>query len=66
MAFDKGFITIDKNYRVIVSKEIKNLTPKKVFEDYFYRYENQKIILPDKFLPFKEFLEFHNNNIFEK
>jgi putative restriction endonuclease len=29
-------------------------------------YENQSIILPDKFLPSKEFLEYHHENIFIK
>lgn len=32
----------------------------------FLKYNDQKIILPDKFLPAPEFLDYHYNNIFEK
>ena len=35
-------------------------------QDFFMKYENQKINLPDKFLPTKEFLDYHYLNIFKK
>ena len=34
--------------------------------DFFFKYKNQKIILPDKFLPIREFLDYHYQNIFRK
>ncbi|MEO8210808.1 MAG: hypothetical protein ABI840_09605 [bacterium] len=34
--------------------------------DFFLKYENLSIKLPDKFTPSKEFLEYHNKNIYRK
>lgn len=63
-AFDRGFITIDKRYIIHISYEIisMNNEPEML---YFKKYDGQQIILPDKFLPNKDFLEYHNDVIFE-
>lgn len=64
-AFDKGLITITLDYKVKLSKSI--LDNKEDFvKDVFHKYHNQKIMLPDRYLPAKEFIEWHNENIFEK
>ena len=34
-------------------------------EKYFLIYDNKSIILPEKFMPEKSFLEYHNDVIFE-
>ncbi len=65
-AFDKGFITITTDYKVKLSNKLKELIEPENSRDFFLKYENKKIILPDKFLPSKEFLNFHNYNIFLK
>ena len=65
-AFDQGFITITTNYKVIVSKQFNYRADENAVKDLFLKYENQSIILPDKFLPSKEFLDYHNNNIFRE
>lgn len=62
--FDDGYITIDPDYRVDVSKRLH--------EDYgngkdYYKYHGQKLlILPERMdnRPSKEYLEWHNNNVF--
>ena len=62
--FDEGYITIDQDYSVDVSKRLH--------EDYgngkdYYKYHGQRLlILPDKTvqLPSKEYLEWHNENVF--
>ena len=62
--FDDGYITIDKEYRIDVSKRLH--------EDYgngkdYYKYHGQKmLILPDKdiLLPSQEYIEWHNENVF--
>ncbi|MCF0134423.1 MAG: HNH endonuclease [Blautia sp.] len=62
--FDGGYITIDKDYRIDVSKRLH--------EDYgngkdYYKYHGKKLlILPEKQieLPSLEYLEWHNNNVF--
>lgn len=62
--FDGGYITIDKEYRIDVSKRLH--------EDYgngkdYYKYHGEKLlILPEKNieLPSKEYLEWHNEHVF--
>ena len=62
--FDEGYITIDEDYRIDVSKRLH--------EDYgngrdYYKYHGQKLlILPEKKieLPSREFLRWHNENVF--
>lgn len=62
--YDDGYITVDTDYRVNVSKRLH--------EDYgngkdYYKYDGQELLLlPDNKieLPSKEFLEWHNNNVY--
>ena len=63
-AFDRGLITLDSKLRLIVSKEMKNAEMDKQTRDWFYGYEGKQISLPDKFLPGKSFLEYHNDVVF--
>ena len=58
-AFDKGFISFDENYQVVVSAELKNQK-----SQYFSDLEGQKMTLPKKFLPNLDFLKYHNERIF--
>jgi len=64
-AFDRGFITITTDYKIKVSKHLFDLQKETAVVDLFMKYENQKINLPDKFLPTKEFLDYHFHNIFK-
>ncbi len=64
-AFDRGFITITTNFKIKVSRQLFDLKNDKAVADLFLKYENQFIILPDKFLPSKEFLDYHSKNIFK-
>ena len=65
-AFDRGFITITPDYKIKISKYLNDFKKENAVSDLFLKYENQPIILPDKFLPSKEFLEYHHQNIFKK
>jgi putative restriction endonuclease len=65
-AFDKGFITVTTDYKIKVSKYLNEYKKEDVVTDFFLNYENYSIILPDKFSPSKEFLEYHYQNIFKK
>ncbi len=65
-AFDRGFITVTPEFNIRISKVFGDLEKEKAVQDFFMKYENQKINLPDKFLPAKEFLDYHYNNIFKK
>ena len=63
-AFDSGLITISKDYKIILSRELKEQLTKEVFHDYFLRYDNHKIIMPNRFLPDLDMIDYHNQNIF--
>lgn len=63
-AFDKGFLTITSDYEVKISDAIYEHRENQSITDFFLKYNNQKISLPDKFLPSQEFLKYHTDNIF--
>lgn len=64
-AFDKGYITITTEYKVKTSKYLDDFNSK-ANEELFIKYENFSIDLPEKFLPKKEFLEYHYEEVFKK
>ncbi|WP_193434714.1 HNH endonuclease [Confluentibacter citreus] len=65
-AFDKGFISITPDYKIKVSKYFYDFKKDEAVHDFFLKYENQSITLPDRFLPSKEFLDWHFTNLFKK
>jgi putative restriction endonuclease len=64
-AFDQGYITIDKHYRIIIAREIRKYCENSFVNDVFYKYDRQTILIPNKFKPSLEFLEYHNDMIFK-
>lgn len=65
-AFDRGLITISPDFKIKVSKYIKDYSEDKSVNDFFIKYDKQNIIRPNRFLPTQEFLEYHFENIFIK
>ncbi len=65
-AFDKGYLTITSDYRIKVSTVFSDYKKNNAVIDLFLKYNNQAITLPDKFLPNKNFLDYHHQNIFKK
>ena len=63
-AFDRGFITVKKDYTVIVSSKLEDVCSGEAIKRYFSCIDKTKIRLPDKFLPSKEFLEYHNDCVY--
>lgn len=63
-AFDEGLITITTEYSIKISKALNDHEKYKSFIKFFRDYENFKISLPERYFPNKEFLEYHNENIF--
>lgn len=63
-AFDKGFLTITADYEVKISDAIYEYQEKESIANFFLKYDKQKISLPDKFLPSREFLKYHSENTF--
>lgn len=62
--FDKGLIGISEKYHILVSSEIKSKENKDYYSALFGKLEGTKLHLPQKYLPKKEFLEFHLDTIF--
>lgn len=65
-AFDKGLIGINERFEVIISSDLKKKSKNDYYVKYFSHLENEKIILPNKYLPNKTFLEYHLDEIFAK
>ena len=62
-AFDKGFITVNPNYEIMVSADIKDIYDGAAVDKFFKCYK--KISVPEKFAPAEEFLTYHNEVVFE-
>lgn len=64
-AFDKGLITIDNDFKIVVSN---NFTESETSSHSIRQFDNKKLILPQNkfFHPRKEVLQWHNDNVFEK
>ncbi len=65
-AFDKGIIGINQNYEVILSTSLKNKSKTPFYQTHFAPIEKLKITEPLKYLPRKEFLEYHLDTVFLK
>ena len=63
LAFDRNLISLDNNYRLILSPILKEYHTNEVFKLYFKNYENKPITLPVKFLPSKVLLEKHRSKL---
>ncbi|MCK9411689.1 MAG: HNH endonuclease [Prolixibacteraceae bacterium] len=64
-AYDKGLITITPDYKIKLSELLKSQINKHNSE-FFLPFDDKIINLPGRFLPHREFLEYHVNNIFIK
>jgi len=65
-AFDKGYITFDKNHRVLISSDLKKKEKFSYYQTTFASIENKTLNTPLKYTPKKEFLEYHRDIIFKK
>jgi putative restriction endonuclease len=63
-ACDKGLIGINEKHEVIISKDLKQNQNKEFYKTHFSCFENAKIKLPERFLPNKNFLQYHLDEIF--
>lgn len=57
-AFDKGLITIDGDFKVMVSRKVRHKL--------ISQFDQQPIKLPRRFIPAQEFLEFHRQSVFQR
>lgn len=65
-AFDGGFISVTPDFEIKVSKYIGEFETNYYIKELFIKNHDKKIILPSRFIPEKEFLDYHYRNIFIK
>nr|WP_027871579.1 HNH endonuclease [[Eubacterium] cellulosolvens] len=65
-AFDRGLITIDSNYKIILSDQILHADMDSDTKDWFLSYAGKEILVPERFMPGKDFIEYHNDVIFQR
>ena len=58
-AFDRGLISFDNDFCLIVGKRLKEFLPDVALEQNFLAYEGKPLQMPDKFLPDVEFMRWH-------
>ncbi|MBZ9613177.1 HNH endonuclease [Rheinheimera maricola] len=64
-AFDLGIITVDGDYRVVVSSQVTDATDA-FFMSAIASFHGKRIALPEKFYPAAQFLAFHREHIFQQ
>jgi len=63
-AFDRGLLTITDDFRVQLSPRIKKGNVNESIQNFFFEYDGKTISLPSRFLPDRNFLEYHRGEIF--
>ena len=63
-AFDKGLITLTDDFRVVLSGAIRGQT-ETFTRDVFQSIENKIIEIPERFLPQRDFVTRHRNDVFQ-
>jgi putative restriction endonuclease len=63
-AYDKGLIGISDKYQIIISSELKSNENKDYYPFNFGNLNGTILNLPQKYLPKKEFLQFHLDTVF--
>ena len=65
-AFDRGLITFDTDFRLVIGTRLKEYLPSEALERNFLAYEGKPMQMPDKFLPEAEFMRMHRDEVFER
>lgn len=60
-AYEKGLICIDTDYKMLISKQLKDHTTKSYYQEFFGKYDGKCITLPRQYQPHKDFLQFRLN-----
>lgn len=64
-AFDKGLITMDEEYRLVLSPYLREFLPNESLARNFLDYEGKQIVMPEKFPPASEFMQLHREEVFQ-
>ena len=63
-AFDRGLITVADDNKVLISSQLKTKKPCLLHQTAFESLEGKPLLLPHKFKPDSEAMEYHRNTIF--
>ena len=64
-AFDQGLITFSPdNYSVVLSSSLRNNETKEYYDKYFGIIIGKKLTMPTEYLPNRDFLAYHRDNVF--
>ena len=63
-AFDRGLISVDEKFRIILSKEVKIIDAPKLHRVGLLEVEGKKIKLPDRFIPDQKAFTYHREKVF--
>lgn len=63
-AFDTGFLAVDEQYRIVISNQVSDYLPNESAETGLIRHHRNEILLPDKFMPKQEYLQYHTTKYF--
>jgi len=65
LAFDKGYIAVNTDYSILLSTILYNKTTSSFYDNYFKDLQGGKLRMPQKYLPNREFLQYHLDTIFK-
>ena len=57
-AYEKGLICVGTDYRLLLSRQLKDCISKTYYEGFFGKFSGKYITLPRQYIPRKEFLEY--------
>lgn len=63
-AFDRGYIGINDKFEILVSTDLKKKEKEEYYSKYFSHLSGSKLLLPRKYHPKKEFLQYHLDSIY--
>jgi len=65
-AFDRGLITFDEDYRLVLGPYLKEHLTNEALNRNFFLYEGKTMEMPDKFHPDSDFMQKHREEVFQK
>lgn len=63
-AFDRGLVTFDPEWRLVLSHELRDATTNETLNAAFVPFEGRPLRLPDRFRPESEFVSRHRHEVF--
>lgn len=63
-AFDQGLFTLTDDFKIKTSRDMKAMEPNRFTTDWLVALAGRSIVLPEKFQPLEEFVEWHRKYVF--